>query len=71
MSNIVVDPDEISEDEVENTEEETLEATEVETKEETSEVPDKFAGKSVEDIIKSYQNLEQELGRKSQEIRFY
>ena len=68
MSNIVVDPDEISEDEVENTEEETLETTEVETEEETSEVPDKFAGKSVEDIIKSYQNLEQELGRKSQEI---
>jgi len=68
MSNIVVDPDEISEDEVENTEEETLEATEVETEEETPEVPDKFAGKSVEDIIKSYQNLEQELGRKSQEI---
>ena len=68
MSNIVVDPDEISEDEVENTEEETLEATEVETEEETPEVPDKFSGKSVEDIIKSYQNLEQELGRKSQEI---
>ena len=68
MSNIVVDPDEISEDEVENTEEETLEATEVETEEETPEVPDKFANKSVEDIIKSYQNLEQELGRKSQEI---
>jgi hypothetical protein len=68
MSNIVVDPDEISEDEVENTEEETLEATEVETEKETPEVPDKFANKSVEDIIKSYQNLEQELGRKSQEI---
>ena len=67
MSNIVVDPDEISEDEVENTiEEETLEAQEQET--ETPEVPDKFSGKSVEDIIKSYQNLEQELGRKSQEI---
>ena len=68
MSNIVVDPDEILEDEVENTEEETLEATEVETEEETPEVPDKFANKSEEDIIKSYQNLEQELGRKSQEI---
>ena len=70
MSNIVVDPDEISEDEVENTiePEETLEAGEAETQEPAFEVPDKFSGKSVEDIVKSYQNLEQELGRKSQEI---
>jgi len=76
MSNIVVDPvDESADVEVENTvePEETLEAQETETTEEktqetVSEVPDKFAGKSVEDIVKSYQNLEQELGRKSQEI---
>ena len=31
-------------------------------------VPDKFAGKSLEDVISSYENLEKELGRKSQEI---
>lgn len=73
MSKIVVDPvDESADIEVEDTvetpEEETLEAQEVETEEPTSEIPDKFAGKSVEDIVKSYQNLEQELGRKSQEI---
>ena len=76
MSNIVVDPvDESADVEVENTvePEETLEAQETETtaektQETVSEVPDKFAGKSVEDIVKSYQNLEQELGRKSQEI---
>ena len=36
--------------------------------EDISEVPDKFKGKSVEDIIGSYTNLEKELGRKSQEI---
>lgn len=76
MSNIVVDPvDESADVEVENTvePEETLEAQETEitaeeTQETVSEIPDKFAGKSVEDIVKSYQNLEQELGRKSQEI---
>ena len=71
MSNIVVDPEEISEDvEVENTVEpdETLESLGAETEEPAFNVPDKFSGKSVEDIVKSYQNLEQELGRKSQEI---
>ena len=70
MSNIVVDPEEISEDiEVEDTVEpdETLDLA-AETEEPAFEVPDKFSGKSVEDIVKSYQNLEQELGRKSQEI---
>jgi hypothetical protein len=33
-----------------------------------SSVPDKFAGKSPEEIIESYQNLEKELGRKAQEV---
>ena len=32
------------------------------------EIPDKFQGKSMEDIISSYENLEKELGRKGQEI---
>ena len=78
MSSIVVDPEDISEDivdsiedtPVENTIEpdETLSMGEAETQEPAFEVPDKFSGKSVEDIVKSYQNLEQELGRKSQEI---
>ena len=73
MSSIVVDPEEISEDvEVEGTVEpdetpETLEA-ESDIEPTSPDIPDKFAGKSVEDIVKSYQNLEQELGRKSQEI---
>jgi len=71
MSNIVVDPEEQSADvEVEDTVEpdETLSMGESETQEPDFEIPDKFSGKSVEDIVKSYQNLEQELGRKSQEI---
>ena len=55
MSNIVVDPvDESADVEVENTvePEETLETQEPDFK-----IPDKFSGKSVEDIVKSYQNL--------------
>jgi len=76
MSSIVVDPAEnLVDTEVENTvqPDETLETLEAEseTQEEsptTPDIPDKFSGKSVEDIVKSYQNLEQELGRKSQEI---
>lgn len=32
------------------------------------EIPEKFIGKSTEDVIKSYQNLEQDHGRKSNEI---
>ena len=32
------------------------------------ELPDKFQGKSVEEIVSSYENLEKELGRKGQEI---
>ena len=35
---------------------------------ETPELPDKFKGKSMEDIVSSYENLEKELGRKGQEI---
>ena len=72
MSSIVVDPAEnLADTEVEDTvqPDETLETLEAESDiEPTSDIPDKFSGKSVEDIVKSYQNLEQELGRKSQEI---
>ena len=41
---------------------------EAETPTETQEIPSKFAGKSTEDIIDSYTNLEKELGRKAQEV---
>ena len=36
--------------------------------EQSFELPDKFQGKSMEDVISSYENLEKELGRKGQEI---
>ena len=42
--------------------------TEVESSVAESSIPDKFAGKSPEEIIESYQNLEKELGRKAQEV---
>ena len=44
-----------------------VEQPELET-EQSFEVPDKFQGKSMEDVISSYENLEKELGRKGQEI---
>ena len=81
MSNIVVDAEEAT-DSVENTEAtiepttnettETLDAVEAEetstAETEVHKIPDKFAGKSPEEIIESYQNLEKELGRKAQEV---
>jgi len=39
-----------------------------EESEQSFEVPDKFQGKSMGDVISSYENLEKELGRKGQEI---
>ena len=36
--------------------------------EQPPEIPSKFQGKSVEEIVSSYENLEKELGRKGQEI---
>ena len=54
--------------EVEATEEQIVdEVVDTETQE-ASVVPNKFAGKSTEEIIESYQNLEKELGRKAQEV---
>ena len=44
-----------------------VEQPELET-EQSFELPDKFQGKSMEDVISSYENLEKELGRKGQEI---
>lgn len=64
MSNIVVDTDSPI------TQEEQTTVTQEPTTNEQEEyqVPEKFAGKSTEDIIDSYQNLEKEMGRKSQEV---
>ena len=54
-------------DEVEATEEQIVDEV-VDTEPEAPVVPDKFAGKTQEEIIESYQNLEKELGRKAQEV---
>ena len=74
MSNIVVE-DTVSPTEAATTEEpttdvmtETSPEVNAEATPEEYQVPDKFAGKSTEDIINSYQNLEKEMGRKSQEV---
>jgi hypothetical protein len=48
---------------------EVSEVSDIEIEDTTSSIiPDKFAGKSVEDIVDSYTNLEKELGRKAQEV---
>ena len=74
MSNIVVDTESQSSEAV-TTEAPTTDVTAVtETAEATQEAtteyeaPNKFAGKSTEEIINSYQNLEKEMGRKAQEV---
>ena len=83
MSNIVVDAEtqvpadvEISNIDdstiIDTTAEEVMdqvaEAVDASKATESSEIPSKFAGKSTEEIIDSYTNLEKELGRKSQEV---
>jgi len=70
MSNIVVDdsPTATTEEAPVPTEPTTDVSTETAPPEESYQVPDKFAGKSTEEIINSYQNLEKEMGRKAQEV---
>ena len=83
MSNIVVDavdtsapvdnetlsPEESTTNEVVGQTVEAVESTVENTEQSTeSKVPEKFAGKSLEDVIGSYENLEKELGRKAQEV---
>ena len=79
MTSIVVDADTTESAPVEATIEpttndavDTYEAADEVTTEVTetveNNIPDKFAGKSLEDVISSYENLEKELGRKSQEV---
>ena len=50
------------------TEEALVEDTQVETEVVEPSIPSKFAGKSQQEIIDSYTNLEKELGRKAQEV---
>ena len=73
MSNIVVDDNPGTVEAVAPTTNETVEIQESETVEQTTApeeniIPDKFAGKTTEEIIASYQNLEKEMGRKAQEV---
>ncbi len=83
MSNIVVDAEaQVPADvEISNVDENTItdttaeeamdqvaEAVDASEATESSEMPSKFAGKSTEEIIDSYTNLEKELGRKAQEV---
>ena len=78
MSNIVVDGDAAATPTTEEapiTNQETVETTEaeattteVEAPVEENLIPEKFAGKSLEEVIGSYENLEKELGRKAQEV---
>lgn len=78
MSNIVVDGDAAATPTTEEapiTNQETVETTEaeattteVEAPVEENPIPEKFAGKSLEEVIGSYENLEKELGRKAQEV---
>jgi len=55
-------------DSVEDIQSEAVDNVSEETPTETQEIPSKFAGKSTEEIIDSYTNLEKELGRKAQEV---
>jgi hypothetical protein len=55
-------------DSVEDIQSEAVDNVSEETQTEAPEIPSKFAGKSTEDIIDSYTNLERELGRKAQEV---
>jgi len=74
-NNIVVDAEEATPAPVETveveqptTDEATTDVVAEDNSQATPEIPAKFAGKSTEDIINSYQNLEKELGRKAQEV---
>lgn len=58
-------------DEGEEPQEESIEAAEAEPTEDEApafEIPEKFAGKSIEDVIQSYVNLERSFGEKSNEV---
>jgi hypothetical protein len=72
MSNIVVEDTPVSTEalvqEEPTTNVETQEVAEDSIQSTEYEVPGKFAGKSTEEIINSYQNLEKEMGRKAQEV---
>lgn len=72
MTSRIVEPSELLDDEYDTIEDtEALDApetTEASSEEVESKVPEKFKGKSPEEIAEAYLNLEKEYGRRSQEI---
>lgn len=64
---ILVDLNEVEEEESEDEPEETVEKAETESEDEFD-LPDKFKGKSISDIVESYSNLEKEYGRRNNEV---
>jgi hypothetical protein len=72
VNSIIVDPEMETLESVEDTTSDmgtgAIETTEEEQTQSEYELPSKFQGKSVEDIVNSYSELEKELGRKGQEI---
>ena len=71
MSDIVVDLDqellEVEEDTLDGNVENIEDEAEVEASSDFD-IPEKFKGKSVEDVVKSYKELEKEFGRKNNEV---
>jgi hypothetical protein len=72
MTSRIVEPEELLDNEFDTLEDaDALDApasAEAPSEETTSKVPEKFKGKSAEEIADAYLNLEQEYGRRSQEI---
>ena len=71
MSSVVVEEKVETPEETNQFSDIQAEETPTEIQEEQSqepELPDKFKGKSITDIVSSYENLEKELGRKGQEV---
>jgi len=71
MSSVVVEEKVETPEETNQFSDIQAEETPTEVQEEQSqelELPDKFKGKSITDIVSSYENLEKELGRKGQEV---
>lgn len=65
-ASIVVDGEEVGTSS--NLEFDMVEATEVSSPESSAAIPAKFRGKSVDEIVQSYTELEKELGRKGNEL---
>jgi len=69
MNSVVVEEPVVDENEEFNQiEDEAPDIEQEEPGEPEFELPDKFKGKEVKDIVSSYENLEKELGRKGQEL---